>query len=240
MRSLRLVAWALAGGLLSWCTPPSAKAPIPAGTPFAYRLAVRWDGALFEEGARVVETNLGYRVGVRALYVGLGSLELVACPDEAAVAALTASVARADHAWDADASRLDALSAARLTDEGELLLGAATASGADYCELFWTVGTVDAQASDGFELARAAAHLEGWVDAPDGERRPLDVWLTVGEGVRVPLEDAWTPGAELRLTTAPGRAFDDLAFDALSDVEILFEVIQALGNGSRARFAAPP
>ncbi|MEM1418521.1 MAG: hypothetical protein AAGH15_26740 [Myxococcota bacterium] len=237
----RCLAGALGAVFLSWCAPPTAEAPIPAGTELSYALDVSWEGASSLDGAWVFETDLGYRVGVRALYIGLGALELVACPDESLASVWAPARARADHAWDADASRLDVLGTESLMAETSWALGPAEASGTSYCELFWTVGTVASAAADGFELTRASAYLDAWVEPPGtGERIELEHWLLVGEGVRVPLEGAWAPGRVVRLTRHPARAFDGLVFESLSAAEVLFEVVQALGNGSRARFAAAP
>ncbi|MEO0324382.1 MAG: hypothetical protein AAF447_15585 [Myxococcota bacterium] len=220
-----------------------AEPAAPAGTRLEYRFDFDWEAAALVGDTRVVETNLGFRVGIERLYVAVGALELVPCTEEATLEAawrfLGPSVAYADHGWTSDATRLEP----RLVENvfGDVsLLGPVEASGAAYCEFFWTLTPVEGAASDGVELERISLLFEGWVEGPGtAERRALDAELRVGRGALVPLTDNWAPGRDrVRVTRYPARALDDIAFDTEPTEDALFEFALQLLRGAEVRFEA--
>ncbi|MFK8001270.1 MAG: hypothetical protein AB8H86_16870 [Polyangiales bacterium] len=154
------------------------------------------EDASVDGSSRVVETNLGYRVGVDRLYVAVGALELVPCDQEATLEAswmdlFAASRAFADHGWVSDSTRLEPLLVENALGEESSV--AAQSAGTSYCELSWTLTPVEGAAADGFELLRASVLFEGWFQAPgDTERTPLSAELRVGRGTIVPLVGNWS------------------------------------------------
>ncbi|MEM9074681.1 MAG: hypothetical protein AAGE52_39665 [Myxococcota bacterium] len=224
MRRFTAAAIALAGSMCA----PSAGGEVPAGEPLRFVFEVNWDGATRDGDAYVFSTNLGYTVGVRALYLAVDGVELVPC--ETATAPLwSMATARADHVWNSDSSYLAIGAVERLSEPSVWIAGTSVASGAAYCDLFWASSPIDADAPDGFVLSRASIHLEGWFRAPEGETVDLAHEIPHGEGALLPV--VFGPGERVvRLTRYPARSFDDLELADLSPSDVLFGVLQRLGN----------
>lgn len=214
---------------LVFCARPSAGDPPEAGSALTYRLRTDWEGATLRDGARVFENTLGDTITIRDLRIGVGALELVPC---ATASLLGPSVARADHYWGEDTSRLDALVADTLMREDAFDVGSATASGSFYCEAFWTIEAFEGLARDGVPLLGNAIQLEGSVRRGDEAPRELSIALRLGDGAVLPLEGEWTQGA-IEIVRFPTRSFD-VDFAELSDAEIGYEVLRNLGRTSEA------
>ncbi len=221
--------WVVVGAFfLVFCAPATSTAPL-AGESITYSMATDWDGAAEHDGTRVFETSVGYTVEIDELRIGVGSLELVPC---ATASVFGLSVARADHYWGEDSSRLDAYVADSLTLDDPLVVGEASASGAMYCEAFWTIEAVDAFARDGVPQLDSAIRIEGRVTR-DGVTQELSVETRLGDGAIVALDGEWAQGSVL-VTRHPVRAFDAIDFATLSDTEIAYEVLRELGRTSTA------
>ncbi len=224
------------------CESALERTVVPLGTPIEYAFATDWEDTPSEEGVRVVETRDGYRIGVEALYIGVGALELVPCSTEATLEVFVMSlfrpsVARADHGWISDSTRLEPSVAENLLSD-RVVLGPVDASGSAYCEAFWTLTPVAARAADGFELIRSSVHISGWIQAPDhAEPLAFVEELRVGRGELVPISNDWNAerGA-LQITRYPARAFQDVQFDGVVLSDALFEFSIALLQQSEAEF----
>ncbi len=235
-------------GLVVWlgaCEPTISSPVVPSGTLIEYRFAFDWEGAEVERDTRIVETNLGYRIGIDRLYVAVGAVELVPCGQDAALEASWMSAfaparALADHGWVSDATRLEP----RLVENAlgdDSWLGPVEASGTAYCELFWTLTPVEASAADGFELVRTSVLFEGWWEGPDGERTTLTADLRVGRGAIIPVSPSWSPErSDVQVTRYPARALDDISFSEETAEDALTAFALRLLEQSDAAFVLPP
>lgn len=243
MYGVRLSAGAVAFSLaILSCESAVERTVVPLGTPIEYAFATDWEDTLVQEGVRVVETRHGYRITVEALYIGVGALELVPCNTGASLEAsvmwlFQPSVARADHGWISDSTRLEPSLAENLLSDS-VVLGPVEASGSAYCEAFWTLTPIAARAADGFELVRSSVHVSGWIQGPDDEEPVRFVEeLRVGRGELVPISTDWdTESGVMQITRYPARAFDDIQFEGVVLSDALFEFGIALLEQSEARF----
>lgn len=234
-------------GVLVWLgacqdVTPTSPSVVPAGTPISYRFDFDWEDASVDGDSRIIETNLGYRIGVDRLYVAVGALELVPCDQEATLEAswmdlFGASRAFADHGWVSDSTRLEPRLVENALGE-DSWAGPAESAGTSYCELFWTLTPLEAAAADGFELVRTSVLFEGWFEAPgDTERTPLSAELRVARGTIIPLAENWSAERGIvRITRFPARALDDVDFSEMTPEDALTEFALRLLSGSEAAF----
>lgn len=233
---------------LASAEPPGPAAPLEPARDAAivYVLAWSWDGARREGDAWVFETDLGYTVGITAAHSALSQVALVPCAEEAAgaegdaigeIAAwagnMVLGTAHAAHGGTPDASTAAEPLAESWLDQTRRVFGAAEASGGAYCELHAVSAPFAGTAADGEVFAGETLKLSGFWSAPgDGERHGLEVRVNLSDGRVRPLarvapwpQESSEGEVALVIERRPARAFDGLALEQLSDLELAYEVL---------------
>ena len=243
------------GSGCAWISPSSpTELHLTEGSEVEYVLGWSDDGGTRgPDGTLLFSTKLGYEVGLEAVYVGSGALELVPCRPKPPGAAwwrrLGPESAYAAHSATQDASHVSEPRLEQFRD-GETAYGVASASGAAYCRLHYLMVPVPGEASDGFSVERASAYLRGWYRRTgDKERQPFEASVKLRGGAVVDLLPAPVAGVEslvgadgkaiaarVVLTRRPARAFDRLEFSELEPIEIAYEFLRRLGQTSEATF----
>lgn len=216
---------------------------LEAGTSVQYVLSVDWEGASHQDGARVFETDLGYRVGLTRADVATIGVQLDPCEISGlrwSPLDLLGRPALADHATTADSSLVSAVLVEDLLDAERVDFGVGDASGLEYCAVHWLTGATT-EAGMGGQSVR----LDGWIHAPDeAEARALDgkIWLSAG-GLPDLVAGEAAAGvssgedldAEVEIARLPARALDGEELSVLSDAEIAYAFLAGLGRGAEAR-----
>lgn len=213
-----------------------------AGASVQYVLSVDWEGASLEDGARVFETDLGYRVGLTRADVATIGVQLDPCELSGlrwSPLDLLGRPALADHATTADSSLVSAVLVEDLLDAERVDFGVGGASGLEYCAVHWLTGATTEGGMGG-----QSVRLDGWVQAPDGAERPLsgEIWLSAG-GLPELVTGETAAGvlsgddldAAVEIVRFPARALDGEELSVLSDAEIAYAFLAGLGRGAEAR-----
>jgi hypothetical protein len=233
---------AAADGLAAVDTREAAPLQAARDTAITYVLAWSWEGARREGGAWVFESDLGYTIGITAAHSAISQVALVPC--EGADAAreaggpaawavdLVVGTAHAAHGGTPDASTA-AEPIVEWWGEEARVFGAAKAGGGDYCELHVVSAPIAGAAADGTAFAGETLVLTGFWSAPgEGERHGLKVSVNLSDGRVRPLarmvewpREAAGEGLAVVIERRPARAFDGLALERLSDVELAYEAL---------------
>lgn len=221
----------------------ATRLALEAGASVQYVLSVDWVGSSLEDGARVFQTDLGYRVGLTRAYVATIGVQLDPCELSGlrwSPLDLLGRPALADHATTADSSLVSAVLVEDLLDAERVEFGIGGASGLEYCAVHWLTGATTEGGMGG-----QSVRLDGWVQAAgEAEARILEgeIWLSAG-GLPDLVAGEATAGvssgegldAEVEIVRLPARALDGEELSLLSDAEIAFAFLAGLGSGAEAR-----
>jgi hypothetical protein len=243
---------------------PHAVVPLAlsSGSQMDYRLAWSWEGAVWQEQdqAYLFATDLGYSIGVQAMYMGSGIIELVPCSQNSEASNTTPTSltdrlwnnvrpvmgtrsAWANHAYNNDESILSQAIVENSFSQSFKEFGIATASGSSYCKAHILTAPLNQTSEDDFWMKRWSFYWRGWYQLPGEEQRTeVEVATNLGTGA---LHDLTAEtGTEIAIKTATGESLDavltfrrypalsldGVAIEQLSNSELAFAMQQGIGH----------
>jgi hypothetical protein len=225
----------------------SSRLTLEAGGRVTYELAWDWSGTTQDEttGARSWTTALGYEVTLEELVTAATSMALVPCDETAtrrSLGVFSPRLARADHAYAYDTTLVTTALAETSRRETPEVFGQGVSPGQTYCQLHALWGPVAAETHDGLRLQGWSAYLRGSHRRGEGERRPFEAFVSLGQGALRPLQvdvKKDTTDVHLTLTRHVVLALDPIDFGALSPAELAFEALGRLGVTATTRARGP-
>lgn len=240
----------------------SSRLTLEAGGRVTYELAWDWSGTTQDEttGARSWTTALGYELTLEELATAATSMALVPCDETAtrpSLGVFTPRLARADHTYVYDTTLVTTALAETSRRDTPEVFGQGVSPGQTYCQLHALWGPVAAETRDGLRLQGWSAYLRGSHRRGEGERRPFEAFVSLGQGALRSLQAEVTnnpsaadpagadgvsgnaTGVRVTLTRHVVLALDPLDFDALSPAELAFEALGRLGVTATTRVRGP-
>lgn len=237
---------------------------LPAGSKLSYWLGWSWEGARWDDAqkAYIFENDLGVQFGLKAGYVGLAAMQLVACASEEAVPTMGfrgfpwslrwgLPVARADHSFEDDSSRKGRTLVESMRTAKAQSFGESEASGRRYCKLhaLYVPLSKAPEPDDGFVLEGSSVHLQGWYRKPGStEKVDFSAKVHLPAGGLVPLL-AWeaslpgletSQGTQIFLQRRPAMAFSGLSPDKLDTLTLAQKFLLQLAQTTKVFVRTAP